>query len=395
VLLTLLRQHPAPPLDTSADGVFRRAGTPPMASLYRERIVTYLPVLVPTLGAIAATWPALRIALRRGGVPRAPWFFAGVAAAWIAVTVGALIALLAGSAIPGHRLIGLCLPIPVAAGIGLAALLDARGGRYPRLRVDLTLLCVAGLLVALTAVQFALADPIASDEEVRTAAAAARWSSGIGNDAIVADATPPAEKTVEWAIARLNVLRDVFPVRQIPGIRIEVGPMAAQVPSDVARRSVFGGARSIRENDAIALTTSALDPRLVQRGSGRIVVPGVALLSGRPERVAPTFDVEGIAPFAPWAPMAVGLVLFALVTAIGWPLAASAAPASGRWATLAPALGIADVSIWAMALAAAGLRLDRVGGLVALVAASGTAIVLAAVARRTSVRPTTRRPLPD
>jgi hypothetical protein len=371
----LLRQHPAPPIDTAADAVFRRTGTE--WAVFRERIASYLPRLVPVLIGIVVAVRALSAFVRSRERSEASFVF-GAAVAWMAATAAGVVVLLVGVTFPGHRLVGVCLPFPVAAGLGIGEMLRLRGDRYPKLRVDLTVVVVVSLLVMLALVQWWSADPIASAKEVRAArAAASRLAEVPPRIAPVVVAQPPAQYATVWAFARLNILRDAFEVRQIPSLRLFAGGVneflergGRDWPSHSPQ--VIGGNTGVLAQRSVAFAIEALDRRAFYEAAaaGTVVAAGVAVVGDavRPAHEEPPAD--SIETFSPWVPLVLGPLLICGLALLGWPIARSVVRLTGisEW-SIAPSLGFAGLSACSMVVGAMGVRLEDAGALAAIVLA--------------------------
>jgi len=384
----LLRQHPAPPLDTSADAIFRRTGEE--LGIFRERILSYLPRLVPVAIGIVASASALRwIVGRRESETQ---FVLGVAVAWVGLTAIGVAVLLLGVTFPGHRLIGLCLPLPVAAGVGIGEMIRQRGDRYARARVDVTVLTVVALLLGLALTQWWTVEPIASKEEVRAARATASWFSASppGTVAVLV-AQPPAMFEKVWALGRVNVLRDAMPVRQIASVRL-FGGNAAQLRGDIERGfptyspQVYGGSADVLDDRSVVFAIETLDrPAFTDVApTGTVVAPGVAVLEttarrGSDDRV----PADAIETFSPWVPLVLAPLVLLGLAVLGWPWARLAVrgPDASAW-SIAPSLGLAAVSACSMAVAVVGIRLDVAGAVTATALAVGGSAVAWRIDRR-------------
>lgn len=386
---------PAP--ETSRDAILRRArlgGS--LVNSYRRKLLHDFPWFraLTTVG-LAATglWgsspPRLRALRKR-------WFeardlraliLAGAMASWLLVSIGAVVALRFGIGAPGQRLAAFCLPLPILAALGLARLMTARRALAA---AGVVLFVVVGWLA--WGGQRPLVTRIALAQSRAAGAAFGRTAPGTAMVLVVDDLS---DKPGLFITRYENYLRDEVPAARVPDVHVFVGTPTAYL---AGRPSLTGG----REHDAMALTSWA-DVRTLPAGRTLAVAieafdregfaevlalpgtttpgPGVAALPGRtgvPCGPAcppnPALTEPGAGPLSPWLPVWLAPALLALLGLLGYPwtrLALSGSDSSIPVA-LAPAFGLAALSLASVLCDVLGLRLSGAGGWVALaVAASG------------------------
>ena len=396
-------------LATARDTVLRRLGLASLLeSSYRRKLVHDFPWYraLTVIGAAALPFVSQgRRALaddgRRSARSRLFW---GCMAAWLAVTVTGVVALLLGLATPGQRLAAFCLPLPVVAAIGLWAVLGEREGM--RRSVGLAAVVIVAVGYGIVAwmswnAQTALVTPAAIQQSRDVGAALARQPAGTPL-ILVVDSRD--DKPGLFVVRSLNYVRAGVPAARVP----DVHPFVGDARDLVAGRPTLTGHRehdamatafwrelqpllsrrplavSIAGFDAAGYRAARALPGAVPLGPGVVAVPG---FTGDP--CAPTCDPTtkalsepGPGPFSPWLPVWSGLMMLGLLTLVGIPW--SLGVGQGRLA-LGPPLGLVALGLSAVVIDAAGLRLSGAGGWVAFgLALAGGLIVLAVRRARAS-----------
>src|SRR4029453_14045721 len=112
---------------------------------------------------------------------------------------------------------------------------------------------------------------------------------------------------------------------------------------------------------------------------------GIPVGPPRAPPIPPAYTSVGAGPLSPWLPVWLGPLLMVALGGVGWPWVVATLPGANPRirAGLAPAVGIAVLSLYAIVVDAVGLRLDGWGAVVAIMAALGTGLFLLA---RTAAR---------
>jgi len=222
---------------------------------------------------------------------------------------------------------------------------------------------------------------------------------------LVLVANDPRDAPSFFNITRLaSYLRDGVPPARITDVHVFVG-----TPQDfVAGRPTLTGKagrdrmatdyweriRTALDGPALAVAISSFDPvayRDVLEMPGHLdIAPGVVALpgfTGSPDvgpRASPALTSAGAGPLSPWFPVWLAPLLLLVIGAIGWPWAAGILPTANPriQAALAPAVGIAALSLAAIMADALGLRLDGRGAVVAAILSLGGGVVTLAMSRR-------------
>jgi hypothetical protein len=404
--LLVARSGSGPPIDVSADAVLRRLGLNSLyRKTYRDTLLAYLPVFLPTL---AAAGVALAL------IPRRRWastaarrrMFGGIAALWGALTLVAIPVLLLGLRVPAQRLVALCLPLPVviAAGIVSDSGSERRRGRPA---------VVAGWVAVIGAVAFLVprywvaweAQKPNSPEAVAVSrtlgSVMARQGGGVP---LILVANDTRDLPSFFHVTRLaNYLRDAVPPARVPHVHVFLGtpqdlmagrPTLTGKPArDRMALDYWNRIRAYdRHGGRLAVVVEAFDPVAYREvlamprnwviGPGVVAVPGFlgGVPTGNPRAppIPTAYTSVGAGPLSPWLPMWLGPLLVLALGAIGWPwVAGTLRGASPRIrAGLAPAVGIATLSLAVIAADALGLRLDGSGAYVAFVVAAGGGLLL-------------------
>ncbi len=387
-------------VDTSRDAVLRRSGLgAQLRASYRRKLAHDLPWWrsVVAVGLALTAIPLLpgreSPASSPGGSPersRSAAFW-GAIAAWLLITLGGVALLAFGlSAAPGQRLVDVCLPLPMLAGLGLSAVALRR--RW------LTMLAIAGgvaLFVASIGSAWVGSRPLSTPEQIEQARSVGVALAGTApGTPLVLVMDDRGDKPALFVTRYANDLLGAVPADRIADVRVFVG-----TPEDlVAGRPTLTG---IAEHDRMALdywhrvqpllgrhplivAVRSFDPDRFPAASalpGAVrIAPGVVALPGsdpRPARPAvvgadrPGQAEPGAGPLSPWLPVGLAVVLLMGSVLIGWPWSRLALPGASAAdvGALAPAFGAAALSLAAVGVDAVGLRLSGPGAYVALAVA--------------------------
>lgn len=383
------------PVETSRDFVLRRSG---LGSLLRESYVRKLGHDWPWYRVVTvvglAIIPAITAGSRRGGRPGAPLserarFFWGTMVAWVAVAAGGVVLLLAGSAAPGQRLAAFCLGLPVLGAVGLIAMRpdSARAsGRRWRAIVAVVSLLFLGLAWARWLGERPLVSPEVLDESRSVGLLLAERPPG---SPLVVVMDSSSDKPTLFVTRDENYVRDAVAPSSIGGVHFFLGQasdflagrptVTGNAEHDAYSRYSLGVAEALPRRPLVVLVRS-FDPvsfRVGVAGGLRPAAPGVLVLSSPPLPPGPAGtassgpDAAGPGPQSPWTPVWLGALLLAASAVAGWPWAALAVPRAGGLGVpaLAPAFGLAAVSLASVMADGVGLRLAGAGGWVALIIA--------------------------
>jgi hypothetical protein len=411
-------------VDTSRDAALARLG---LSSLVRRSYRTVLANAFPWWRALAlAALAALPLWLR----PR-PWedpkdgagtdptrFFWGVLVAWLVVTAVGVTALLAGTSAPGQRLAEACLAIPLLAAIGLRGVparlrLAGLRGRWPLAAAAVGVVAFAALLWPVWADNGPLALP-ATLEEARAAGAVLAATPDGTPLILVMD--PAAGDTGRFVIRTANYVRGAVPPERALDVHVFVGSpedflagrptLTGQAEHDALARDAWDHIEPLRSSMPLAVVLRSVDPAgydaarslpaVMADPSTYAPAPGVVLLPGSiPPAAAspaagssPSNGAAGAGPMSPWTPIWLGPAVLLLLGAVGWPWAVAGLGGSSRSLrpAVAPAAGLGAVSLAAVAVDAAGLRLSGGGAYVAVGGALLAGLAAAGLASRTRSR---------
>jgi hypothetical protein len=397
LLSALRRASPAP--DTSRDSVLRRTGLRVLVEeSYRRklrhdfrwyRIVTVLglaavgvaarPRLEPAHGRRG--WRAWAERLRARPRPALLW---GAILAWAAVTAGGVVALVAGLPAPGQRLAAFCLPLPILGGIGLAALPRGRLGRpwgVAAAALGVALFVAVGEMAW---VQEPLVSPAALAQSREAGAALAATPRG---SPLILVADDRGDKPALLLTRYANYLRDGVPGDRVPDVRVFPGTAAdllagrptltGRPEHDRLANDAWRRIRPLLARRPLVVAIRAFDPRPFRSAppGSRAIAPGVlALVPGRwcGAGCGRAGAAVGAGPASPWLPVWLSPVLLAMLGALGLSWSTLAMPGRPLLVRLsvAPAFGVAALSLGSVAADAVGLRLAGAGGWVALALAA-------------------------
>lgn len=402
-------------LVTSRDAFLRRVGLGGLVersftAVLRRSFPWWRSALV-TAGAVLGAAPLAGEARRADALPggdrdRRRWF-AGILLAWLAVTVGAVAALLAGFGVPGQRFAQLALPLPVLAALGLLWLREP----LSPFRGSVVLALGSLLFVGVAWLAWWDVGPLvpedALDQARGAAAVAAAEPPGTPVVLVADDATgSPARFLVRY----LNYVRAELPPDRTADLFLWVGSaedftagrlgLTGQVEHDrfaTFARPPPGGP------PPLGVVLEALDPSAFDRAVALPATvsphPGVAVLpapDGSP-RVAPAPGQPaakgvGEGSISRWTPVWSGTMMLALLLGLGWPWARAVlrhAHQAVRTA-LTPAFGLAALAVAAVGLDALGVRATAASATAALVLVTGAGLGTATAAARRDRRSASR-----
>jgi hypothetical protein len=386
---------PAP--ETSRDAILRQARLgSSLVNSYRRKLLHDFPwyralttVGLASTGLWGSSPPRLRAIRTRWfeSGDLGPVILAGAMASWLVVSLGAVVALWLGIGAPGQRLAAFCLPLPILAALGLARLMTARRALAA---AGVALFVVVGWLA--WGGQRPLVTPSALVQARAAGAAFGRTASGTAM-VLVVDAL--SDKPGLFVTRYENYLRDEVPAARVPDVHVFVGTPAAYLanrPSltgerehDAMAQTSWADVRTLPAGRTLAVTIEAFDRKGFAKAQAlpgaTTLGPGVTALPGRtgvpcgsacPQDTALT--EPGAGPLSPWLPVWLAPALLVLVGLLGYPWARVALPGSDSSipVALAPAFGLAVISLASVLSDVLGLRLSGAGVWVALaVAASG------------------------
>jgi hypothetical protein len=402
------RGDPGAVVDTSRDSLLRRTG---LGSLLEQSYRRKLHHDVPwwrALALVALPLTALPLAWNPppeggdGGHPdpgpgeRSALFW-GATASWLLITLAGVAALAVGvAAAPGQRLVVTCLPLPILAGIGLAAI-----HFRSRLVTWLTVSLGAGLFLTAIGSVWLSNRPLSPPEQIIQARTAGEvLGVTVPGTPLLLVVDDLGDKPALFITRYANVMRGAVPAMRVPDVAVWVGSpldVVATGPGGVPPPTLTGRA----EHDHMALDYRRRDLPLLARGplivsirsfdprgyrlavstpGARLIAPGVVALrapgvaiprmvpaSSRSSLPA-TLRTPGTSPVSPWLSAWLAPMVLAGLAVAGWPWMRLTVPSADRSAALAlaPAMGIAVLSIAAVLTDAFGLRLSGSGASVAL-----------------------------
>jgi len=401
--LLVARSAPGPPLDTSADTVLRRLG---LWSLLREgwrdTLVASLAVLTPT--AVVAALAIARGRMRPwASAPDRAWMFAAIGAAWLVGTAASIPLLLLGTSVPAQRFVTLCLPLPVMIAMGITGRPSAR-----RSRAAATLLVASIAGVVFLVPRYWVAWEAQRGESAPALVASRVMGSALarqpaGTPLILIDDDPRGLPALFTITGHAGYLRDAIPPARIPDVFLFVGSvrdflagrptLSGDESHDLLATDYWNRVRPVLDRPALAVAAFTFDgvafqdalmlPGHVNLAPGVVALPGFTGANGGIPPVSSALTSPGAGPLASWLPVWLSPLVLLLLGAIGLPWVASTLPGRGRiGAALAPAVGLAVISVAAIATDAVGLRLQGWSGLVPVVAALGGGLAMLARSRR-------------
>jgi hypothetical protein len=382
-------------VDTSRDAVLRRTHLGPLLKAsYLRKLRHDVPWwrAAPAIGmAMTALplWPAWQEGPEHAAddpVQRertaAFWGAMGI---WLVITLGGLALLITGvAAAPGQRLIIVCLPLPILAGLGLAAV---------RLRSSALTVAAIALGAALFAVTIGSAwvsnQPLATSTQLEQArAVGSALSTTKQTTPLIVVVDDRSDKPALFITRYGNEFRGVVPAARVPDVHLFVGTpndllarrvtLTGQAEHDRLALGYWAKIRPLLHRGPLAIVAEGFDapayrstvalPGSTRVAPGVVALPGFGLPSAPAPGLAPSLSEPGAGPLPPWTPVWFGPALLAGLAGLGWPWARLALPTAraADTAALAPAFGAAALSIASVAVDAVGLRLSGAGAKVAL-----------------------------
>jgi len=413
--LAVARAGPSAGPDTSLDAVIRRLRLGSIASAWRGYLPVDLTIFIATAVVIAILFRSGRpqtVERDEGnlGAPERSWI-RGIGVSWLIVTIGGIIALILGFAVPGQRLAAFCLPLPFLAGVGVIRSWKIRRNVDVAEAYLLTAVPLC-LLIPFSAFVWWHPSPSATPAMSTEARAAAEYLSGEppGTPMIVV-IDPSGEGTAETAVVVGNLMRSAVAGSRVPAVHVFLGSprdLMAGMPAiqgsaahDRVAIDYWSRVEPLLHERPLVLVIDGFDPasyREAQTIAGRkIIATGVVALPGF-DTTARSTGVSrsrgsspvdpGSGPLSPWLPVWLAPLVLAILTLIGWPWARVAL--DGRDGTLVglvtPAFGLAALGLSSIVVDTVGLRLGGVGGEVAAVAAFASgALALGSIRSETRI----------
>lgn len=352
-------------VDTSRDGFLRRAGLrDQVRGAYTDRFVHRWTRYVQ--------WASLPLAA--AGSSRARGTGGRILRAWLVVIVAGIPLGLVTGLFPADRLITFGYAVPILAGSGAVWLYErlaaTRAGRRP------AAVACAVLLVAMAAGSFiawARQAPFITQEQTAQLEVLNRYVAGAPADATVVVRVDSGDEIATFAATQAaNLIRASVPADRIGNVHVAVATDQTAGPSDEERRLLSEiTAREARTAIADA-NGRVLFARLdvffpfgltqdVENLDGPAVAPGVRIDA---RGFAPDPAPEPIDPLEPSSPsgiMASSIAVLALLWVAGYGWARTAMDRTAAVA-VAPAFGVAALTLVAVVAERAGLPLDGWAG---------------------------------
>ncbi len=412
--LLVARSAPGPPLDTSADAVLRRFGPSSLLRIgWRQTLFASLAIVAPT-----AVVSALALALSRGrrwaASPDRRWAFGAIGAAWLVGAAASIPLLLLGLSVPAARFVALCLPLPVMIATGIAA---RPSGRPSRVAAALSVACIVGVAFLLPRYWVAWEaqrgeSPLAVNASRVLGAALAREPAG--TPLVLIDDDPRGLPALFTITGHAGYLRDAVPPARVPDVFLFVGSvkdflarrptLTGDVGRDLMATDYWNRIRPALDRPALVVAASLFDrvayqdalamPGRVPLAPGVVALPGFTGAGGGAPPGSSALASPGAGPLSPWLPVWLAPLLLIILGLIGWPWVAATLPARGRIRpALAPVVGLAAISVAAIAADVAGIRLHGWPGVVPIVAAFGGGLVMLATLGRRGAEDTRPSPM--
>jgi len=272
--LLVARSAAGPPIDISADGIFRRLDLPShLSRQFRDTLSYYGPAIWPSAVAAALAPIAIRAWPKGTPIARRALFW-GLISAWLLLTAVAVVLLLAGRSVPGQRLAIMCLPLPILASLGATAGTAKTGtATTGRTAAAARLILLVGLVFLVPRYWLSWASQKPNSSEAVAGARSvgqllARQPPGTPV-ILVAD---ERSISLSFQVTRdANYLRDAVPPARVPDVFVFVGTVADFL---AGRPTITGNAehdrvavdswdriRAALDRPAIAVVFSSIDPR--------------------------------------------------------------------------------------------------------------------------------------
>jgi len=384
-LLALLAGPGPLPVDTSRDGFLRRAGmTGELRSAYLDRFVHRW--------ARYVQWASVPLAIV--GLREAKGFLGRFLRAWgLTLLAGVAVALVTGW-IPPDRFVTFGFVVPILAALGLVRLWRALGARRTLALLATGLLTLAMLAGAMIA--WSRQEPFMSELEVARISAAARSAAGFPPGTPLVFFVNDEDATTSFLATRAaNLIRAGMPPDRIRDVFVVVPPAAESAPTNPERealvrlweRDVQDAPNADRAVTILLAPFDRVDLARVRSLPDARVSRGVFV---QPRPAAPgSVSGEPLEPSSPgaiaWA--TVGTLALLLLAGYGWARAALADAL--HVGMLAPAFGLAALTLVAIALERLGLPPDggSRGILVSALAGGGGYLAWFVLERRARARP--------
>jgi hypothetical protein len=401
--LLVARSAPGPPLDTSADTVLRRLGLWSVLRVgWRETLVASLAILAPT-AVVSALALARRGERHWASSPDRGWTFAAIGAAWLVGTAASIPMLLLGASVPAQRFVTLCLPLPVMIATGITGRPSAR---RPRAAAALLLVSIAG--VAFLVPRYWVAWEAQRGESAPAVVASRAMGSALarqpaGTPLVLIDDDPRGLPALFTITGHAGYLRDAVPPARVADVFLFVGSvqdflagrptLSGDVSRDLLATDYWNRIRPVLDRPSLVVAASPFDqvayrdalalPGHVTLARGVVALPGFTGANGGLPPSSAAFTSPGAGPLSSWLPVWLAPLLVLVLGVIGWPWVTSTLPGRGRiGAALSPAVGLAALSLGAIATDAVGLRLQGWSGVIPVIAALGGGLAMLACAHR-------------
>jgi hypothetical protein len=353
-LLALLAGPGPLEVDTSKDGFLRRAGlTGELRAAYLDRLVHRW--------ARYVQWASVPLAI--AGLREATGFLGRFLRAWgIALLAGVALALATGWA-PADRFITFGFVVPILAALGLVRLWRTlRSRRWVAL---LATGALTGAMLAGAAIAWTRQEPFMSELEVARVGTAARSAAGLpGGSQLVFSANDDDATVTFLATRAANVIRAGMPPDRIRDVYVVVPPAPEGNPTSPERDALVRlWQRDVEDaSDAGSAVTFLLAPfdrvdlARVQTLPDTRVSRGVFVMP-RPTTPA-SAPADPLEPSSPGAIAWATTATLALLVLCGYGWGRTAIGDAFTAGTLAPAFGLAGLTVTAVALERLGLPLD-------------------------------------
>ncbi len=376
VAVALVAGPPPFAADTSRDGFLRRAGLLDLLrQLYVRRLLDHW-----WNYALFASVPLAVV-----GVAKVDGFTRRLLLAWAATSALGIAVGAASGWFPSERVLSSAFVLPILAALGIERLLERRS--LPAI----SLACLGAIAIVAGAgwTWWHTAPPVYEVEAARATDAARYAAATPPGTPLVFQAAGPQPVLTFFAVRAANELRAAMPPDRIRDVYVTVPrPPSGADPERQAlwARSEAAVAEATRRTALTPLTfrlTAFLrapfdDPA---EASAVEAIPGVAILGPSPDPVASIDASLSPSSFASIAVTAFGLIAGLALVGSGWTWAAS----SGHRVavSVAPAVGLASLTLVTVSLERAGVSIERrAGAVVVLVLATASGWALAVVVSR-------------
>lgn len=394
VLLILWKVAPAAtPLDTSADAALRRLGLSSFVTFgFRRQTLEHLPVFLFMLlsGLVVLDRLMARQDPTASASARTTMFWAACVG-WTAVSVASVLALAARIPIPAHRLLWMCLPLPILLGVVASKLFrssdpfEPPNGWVRAARVAAPI-AVLGVFAVAHLLQWRQVEPTISEAEAEALARigeALEERSGSSGAILVA-----GDVQMLQMMDQLNWMRALAPPEDLLGVGVFPGhpgdlygdgpqPTGNETQDRVAA-DYAARARSTLDDEPVIAVSAAIEAAAFadarQVDGAQPLGDEVLLLPQRPGTETtsiPEPDPAEVPLPQPWSiPLLAPLLVFALAAGgAGWTRWSLPASAGLEWIALSPAVGLAALSLSSILVDTVGFRLGSRGWLLALLIA--------------------------